>query len=155
MEPWAAGQRQLEIWMRSQEMPHHHFVLFRLERAGSVNESPTRIQRGSACLQQRLLQGRQLTKGIGSQAPANFGVSLKCSGARTRRVDQDLVEEASEGKLQGAIGGDVVNLIPFRPVQLSGSPQPMPVKIKSNHRLRTILESSHVRGLVSDTGAQV
>src|SRR5271157_4809641 len=79
----------------------HRFILFRLQRTGGIDHQAAGRQGRARVGQQGGLAAMEIVELGGSEPPLDFGVAPQGSGARARRVEQDAVERAREGKRLG------------------------------------------------------
>jgi hypothetical protein len=73
-------------------------VLFGLERAGAVNEEPTRCDDRCRRSQNRPLGRRHNREIAHPQAPTRIGMAPECAGAGARRIDEYRVHFSEGGK---------------------------------------------------------
>src|SRR4051794_3258185 len=73
-------------------------VLFRLERAGGIDERSAGREKAQGIGEQRGLAGLEVGEVFGLEAPFDLGISPERSGAGAGRIDQNAIESRRKGE---------------------------------------------------------
>src|SRR5262245_20255041 len=133
--------------MGVQKRMHNSLVLFRLQRAGRVDQGSTRPKVSKGVFQQGQLEYRVFSNLFRPQSPTDLRVALQGPRAGTRHVDENLVKPLEEWKRTRCVAGYPAQVLPILGMQSAANLKPVPMKIGGNYGQRAALQASHLRAL--------